>query len=209
MLPVPRPRNSLIPKTFCVKLFRNSEIKSETPLMSFSEQDRHRPFLRQFTSNEAAIRAYVRRLVPSRADADDIMQEVSVVLWEKLATFRVDGDFRAWAFGVARFEVLAWLRDKGRDRLVLSEKAVELLGSEMPGDTFHFERQREALDQCIEEVAPAQRDLLMQAYQPGSRIGTLARAHGRTEPGMYQWLYRVRKLLLDCIRKSLAKESLS
>jgi RNA polymerase sigma-70 factor (ECF subfamily) len=177
--------------------------------MSFSEQDLHRPFLRQFTSNEAAIRAYVRRLVPSRADADDIMQEVSVVLWEKFATFREDGDFRAWAFGVARFEVLAWLRDKGRDRLVLSEKAVDLLASEMPGDESRFEKQREALDHCIEEVAPAQRDLLMQAYQPGARIGTLARAHGRTEPGMYQWLYRLRKLLLDCIRKSLAKESLS
>jgi len=177
--------------------------------MPDSEQDLHRPFLRQFTSNEAAIRAYVRRLVPSRADADDIMQEVSVVLWEKFATFREDGDFRAWAFGVARFEVLAWLRDKGRDRLVLSEKAVELLASEMPGDQTHFEKQREALDQCIGEVAPAQRDLLMQAYQPGSRIGTLAREHGRTEPGMYQWLYRLRKMLLDCIRKSLARESLS
>jgi len=38
--------------------------------MPESEQNLHRPFLRQFTSNEAAIRAYVRRLVPSRADAD-------------------------------------------------------------------------------------------------------------------------------------------
>jgi RNA polymerase sigma-70 factor, ECF subfamily len=177
--------------------------------MPDSEQELHRPFLRQFTSNEAAIRAYVRRLVPSRADADDIMQEVSVVLWEKFATFRVDGDFRAWAFGVARFEVLAWLRDKGRDRLVLSEKAVERLVCEVAADASQFDRQREALEHCIGEVAPAQRELLMQAYQPGARIGTLAREHGRTEPGMYQWLYRLRKLLLDCIRKSLAKESLS
>ena len=83
--------------------------------------DRHREFLRCFTANEAAIRAYVRRLVPLRSDADDVMQEVAVVLWEKFDEFREGGDFRAWALGVARFEVLAWLRDKARDRLVLAQ----------------------------------------------------------------------------------------
>jgi len=173
-------------------------------------QDQHRPFLRQFTANEAAIRAYVRRLVPSRADADDIMQEVSVVLWEKFDTFREDGNFRAWAFGVARFEVLAWLRDRGRDRLVLSEQAVERIAAEGE-DSFApaFEAQRAALERCIEEVSPAQRGLLMRAYEPGSKVRALASESGRSEAGFYQWLYRMRRALLDCIRKSLARETLS
>jgi hypothetical protein len=48
--------------------------------MSPREIDRHREFLRCFTAQEAAIRAYVRRLVPLRADADDVMQEVAVVV---------------------------------------------------------------------------------------------------------------------------------
>jgi RNA polymerase sigma factor (sigma-70 family) len=90
--------------------------------MSPTETQRHNRFLRSFTANEQAIRAYVRRMVPTRGDADDVMQETSVVLWEKFDTFREDGDFRTWAFGVARYEVLAWLRDKGRDRLVLNEE---------------------------------------------------------------------------------------
>lgn len=177
--------------------------------MSPDEASRHRAFLRQFTANEAAIRAFVRRLVPARADADDIMQEVSVVLWEKFESFRADGDFRAWAFGVARFEVLGWLRDKGRDRLVLSEKAVEKFGEEAVSTEPRLARQREALERCIVEVAPAQRDLLLRAYEPGARIAHLARESGRSEPGFYQWLYRMRKLLLECIRRRLAKEEWS
>ena len=60
------------------------------------ETDRHRDFLRLFASHEPAIRAYVRRLVPLRADADDVMQDVAVVLWEKFEEFREGGDFRAW-----------------------------------------------------------------------------------------------------------------
>ena len=102
--------------------------------------DRHREFLRCFTANEAAIRAYVRRLVPLRSDADDVMQEVAVVLWEKFDEFRVGGDFRAWALGVARFEVLAWLRDKARDRLVLAQDVAELLADETRRDEPRLSR---------------------------------------------------------------------
>ena len=57
--------------------------------------DPHGDFLRLFTAHELAIRAHVRRLVPTRADADDVVQEVAVVLWQKFATFRHDADFRA------------------------------------------------------------------------------------------------------------------
>ncbi|MBN8626442.1 MAG: DUF1501 domain-containing protein, partial [Planctomycetes bacterium] len=53
------------------------------------------------------------------------MQDISLVLKQKFDTFQGHGDFRRWAFGVARFEVLAWRRDKARDRLVLT-KADEL-----------------------------------------------------------------------------------
>jgi RNA polymerase sigma-70 factor (ECF subfamily) len=175
--------------------------------MSPTETQRQIRFLRSFTANEAAIRAYVRRMVPTRTDADDVMQETSVVLWEKFDTFREDGDFRTWAFGVARFEVLAWLRDKGRDRLVLNEEVVSRLADEARDDEPRLERQREALEGCLEKVAPDQRQLLMQAYGEQSRIQDVARHSGRTVPGFYQWLHRMRKLLHDCIRRDLAKEA--
>jgi RNA polymerase sigma-70 factor (ECF subfamily) len=175
--------------------------------MSPSENQRHNRFLRSFTANEQTIRAYVRRMVPTRGDADDVMQETSVVLWEKFDTFREDGDFRTWAFGVARYEVLAWLRDKGRDRLVLKEEVIALLADEAGDDEPRLERQREALEGCLEKVAPDQRQLLMEAYSEESRIQDVAKHSGRTVPGFYQWLHRMRKLLHDCIRRDMAKEA--
>ena len=120
--------------------------------MAPKEISHHREFLRCFTANEPAMRAYVRRLVPLRADADDVMQEVAVVLWEKFEQFREGGDFRAWAFGVARFEVLAWLRDKGRDRLVLCQDVAELLAEETLREEPRLARQREALESCLEKL---------------------------------------------------------
>jgi RNA polymerase sigma-70 factor (ECF subfamily) len=134
------------------------------------------------------------------------MQEVSVVLWEKFGTFRPDGDFRAWAFGVARFEVLAWLRDKGRDRLVLAEEVVLKIAEESAADEPRLERQREALEACMEKVPREQRGLILQAYHPDSRIQEVAQESGRSVTGFYQWLHRMRRLLLDCVRETLARK---
>ena len=55
-------------------------------------------------------------------------------------------------------------------------------------------RRREALEGCLEKVAPDQRSLLMQAYGEESRIREVARSSGRTVPEIYQWLHRMRKL---------------
>lgn len=174
-----------------------------------TESERHHFFLRAFTTHEPAIRAFVRRLVPMRNDADDVMQEVSVVLWKKFESFREGVDFRAWAFGVARFEVLAWLRDKGRDRLVLDEDVVIRIADESTADEPRMERQREALERCMEKVDATQRGLLMQVYQPGAQMQHIAQESGRTLPGFYQWLHRIRRMLLECVRRDLSREASS
>ena len=175
--------------------------------MTPAENEHHDKFLRNFTANELAIRAYVRRLVPTRADADDVMQEVSVVLWKKFDDFREDGDFRAWAFGVARYAALAWRRDKARDRLVLDEDVVAKLADQPVDHESHLAHQREVLEKCMQRVEPGQRDLLMAAYQPNSRIQDVASSSGRSVPGFYQWLHRVRRMLLDCIRHTLSQQT--
>jgi RNA polymerase sigma-70 factor (ECF subfamily) len=177
--------------------------------MSPAEKELHQRFLRLFTANELAIRAYVRRMVLSPADADDVMQEAAIVLWEKFAEFREGADFKAWAFGVARFKVLSWLRDKGRDRLVLSEDVVELIADETARDEPRLASQRAALEACAERLIPEQRDLLMAAYEPEARINEVAARSGRTVPGFYQWLHRMRQLLLDCVRRELKQEAAS
>lgn len=76
--------------------------------MSPTETQRHIRFMRSFTASEQAILAYVGRMVPTRGDADDVMQETSVVLLEKfdtrgsarrrsaIGTFRISRSVAAW-----------------------------------------------------------------------------------------------------------------
>ena len=177
--------------------------------MSEEHVDKHERFLMLFTANEPAIRAFVRRLLPSRQDAADVMQGISLVLWRKFNAADDSEDFRKWSFGVARLEVLSWLRDKGRDRLVLGVDVIEVLAEESSRDEDRLMAQRAALDVCLEKLTDQQRSLVLAAYAPDTHIQQVAEQSGRTVNAFYQWLHRTRLQLINCTRRSLQAEGLS
>lgn len=169
----------------------------------------HELFLRLFTANEPAIRAYVRRLVPTRHDAADVMQGVSLVLWKKFRELDQPDAFREWSFGVARYEALAWLRDKARDRLVLAEDVLHAVAHESAQDEERLSAQRDALEGCLEKLPKEQRTLILAAYAPDVGIQDAAKQSGRTDAAFYQWLHRIRLRLLECTRRTLQAEGLA
>jgi len=54
--------------------------------------------------------------MPGRPDVEDLMQETSMVIWQKRAQFEAGTDFKAWMFSVARFRVMAYWRDEKRSK---------------------------------------------------------------------------------------------
>lgn len=175
--------------------------------MSSSPDQRHRQFLRLFTTTEPALRRFVRSLVPTVADADDVLQEVAVTLWEKFAEFEGDDavNFQRWAFGIAKFKVLSWRRDRGRDRHVFSDEMTDLLATESRDSCDRMAAQQEALGRCLEKLESKQRSLVETAYQPGKRIDHLAALWGRTAMSLYKQLHRIRLVLVDCTRTEMKK----
>lgn len=174
-----------------------------------ADDPRHDLFLRLFATNEPAVRAFVRSLVPTLADANDVMQEVALVLWRKFSEYDSNEDFRRWAFGVAKFKVLAWQRDRSRDRHVFGEDVTEVLASEAAERADQLADKREALRVCLEKLPAEQRELVNSAYANGSRIDDLASAMGRTAMTLYKKLHRIRLALVECTKRYLAREELS
>lgn len=174
--------------------------------MEPQRDDVHELFLTLFTADEPAIRAFVRRLVPTRQDAADVMQGVALVLWRKFRELEEPQQFRKWAFGISRYEALAWLRDKARDRLVLADDVLQTVAQESVQIEERLAAQREALEACLEKLPDAQRSLVLAAYTPHVRIQEVAEQSGRTVAAFYQWLHRTRLRLLDCTRRTLQAE---
>ena len=172
------------------------------------EDSRHENFLRLFTASEGSLRAFVRSLVPTIADANEVMQEVALVLWQKFGEYGVGEDFRRWAFGVAKYKVLAWQRDRQRDRHLFVEEFLEVLSQDATCRSDLLSAQREALQHCLKKLTPGERNLLQDTYDSGPSIESRAGAEGRTAAAVYQQLHRIRVALIKCTRAVLAAEGM-
>jgi RNA polymerase sigma-70 factor (ECF subfamily) len=145
-------------------------------------------------------------LVPSQADAADVMQEVAIVLWRKFAEYDEGRDFRAWAFGVAKMKVLAWQRDRGRERHVFMRDLTEILAQEASVESDRLAAQREALLACLAKLSAEHRRFLDAAYAGDRHVHELATDFGGSVDALYKRLHRLRLALMDCTRARLTEE---
>ncbi len=166
-----------------------------------NQDDRYETFVKLYTRHEPSLRAFVRSLVSSWGDADEILQNTALVLWRKFADFDVATNFMAWACTVARFEVLAWRRDQARDRHVFDEDLLDLLATEAEAQQEALASERSALEFCLGRLPDHSRSVVLAAYEPGAKLHETAARLGKSATAFYKTLARIRALLLDCIRE--------
>lgn len=156
-----------------------------------------------FVRHEGAIRALVRALQPSLADADDVMQETFLTVSRKAATFEPGTNFLAWACGIARLKVLENLRQRQR-ATVLSEAAIIALTEDAPAPEVTARREA-ALARCMEKIAPKARDLLWWRYSSRQSSDEMASALGMTSTAVRLAMFKARAFLRDCISAELKR----
>ena len=172
------------------------------------ESEKHDQFIRLYVENETALRGFVRSLVPTLEDVGDVMQETAAVLWRKFDDLDSPANFRRWAFGVARFEALAHRRERARDRHVFGDELMALLEAETMAAGEHSDQELLALESCLTKLPRAQRALPEAAYSPGVRIDEMPWESGRTAMSIYKALHRIRIVLVDCVRQTMATEGM-
>jgi RNA polymerase sigma-70 factor, ECF subfamily len=163
-------------------------------------------FVQAFARCEPALRSFIRPLVLTWDDVDEVIQQTCLVLLKKFEARDPGSDFLSWACTVARFEVLKFRRTRARDRHVFSEELVSLLAVEGEAELEQRERERLALEACVEQLQPRQRGLVRRCYG-GNTIKQVAESLGCSPTSLYKALDRIRLLLLECITRSLAQEA--
>lgn len=178
------------------------------PLDSESDpDDSYETFVRLFARHEPGLRAFVRPLVPTWEDMEEVIQQSCLVMLKKFKEFHTGTSFLAWACTIARFEVLKQHRSRARDRHVFSDELLALLADEGALEAERRERERRALATCIERLEPRQRELIERCYSGGATIQAVAESLGRSATGLYKALDRIRLALLDCIESRLSQEA--
>jgi RNA polymerase sigma-70 factor (ECF subfamily) len=176
---------------------------SQPPFLEEGSDD-YELFLSLFTKCQTRIQAFIRTLVHDSAQADDVFQSTSLVLWRSFATFRRDAEFLPWALGTARHQVLVHWRTQRRDRHVFSEALLADLADSTAAAVETAEARMAALEACIATLSDRQRELIRLFYGENQAAGAIASRWGRTVHAVYKALKVMRKALLDCVTKKLS-----
>jgi len=163
-------------------------------------------FLDLLSSHERPLAACVHALVPNWQDAEEVLQETRVTLWQQFADFRPGSDFLAWARTVARYVARTHSRQSGRNRRLLSDDVAESLIQEMERPPAIDDRRHAALADCTKQLEKDARQMLRRFYGDGEKIKRIAVELGRSLQGTYMALSRIRRALLACIEQRLRQE---
>ncbi len=164
-------------------------------------------FVSLFSRYQRRLFLYILTQVPNPVDAEEILQETSVVIWRKATQFQPGTNFFAWVSQVANFEVMKFRSRRKREKLQFSDEFLEQVASEAVTRADELEIRRSALMTCIEKLRPQDRELVQQRYAPGETGKNLADSMHRPANSVYQSLGRIRRALMECIQRQLAVES--
>ena len=164
-----------------------------------SEDERYEIFVAKFAHYEPDLRRFIRSLLPTATDADDVLQQTAIVIWRKFDQYDPETNFMKWACVIARFEALAYRRKMARDRLVFREDVLELMADEGAGEVENRRAEHDALETCLAAMPEKQRKFVTLAYTPGIKIKELAEEAGSSSASFYMRLKRLRHQLMECV----------
>jgi RNA polymerase sigma-70 factor, ECF subfamily len=160
-------------------------------------------FLRLFVVHQKAIYTYILALVHNPNEAEDIMQDVIALMWERFGEFESGTNFGAWGVTIARYKVLEYHHKKKNEYTFFSDRLFDYLSEISSQKINAIENQTKALQQCLLKLRESDRELIQHRYEKGLSIKQIAVNMQRSAGGMYKVMARIHHVLIRCVRLTL------
>src|SRR5262245_58166672 len=115
-------------------------------------------FMRHWTSAQPIVAGYISSLTPNTTNAEDLLQNVAVVLFRKFDQFDERQNFTGWALGVARNEVMRAKRTHARSFICENSDLIDAVTDAYTRMAPELDRRADALRQCMERVEGRSRE---------------------------------------------------
>ena len=146
----------------------------------------------------------VRRIVINHDDADDVVQNTFIKVWEKLDGFREDSQFYTWIFRIATNEALAFLQKKRADKNISMEEMQEQLSEEMvAGSYFDGNKAERILQQAILSLPEKQRLVFNMKYYEAMKYEDMEEILGTSVGGLKASYHHAVKKIELFVRQAL------
>ena len=135
------------------------------PVMNDNKQKcdsviQEKTFITLFAANSSRINSFIFCMVPNESDAEDILQETTITMWEKYDTYQQGTDFVAWAVTIAKYKILEFRRKNKAKNLLLDDAVLTLLEEDSRNLFDDTEQRTRALRQCVQKLPKKDRDFI-------------------------------------------------
>ncbi|MEM1293866.1 MAG: sigma-70 family RNA polymerase sigma factor [Verrucomicrobiota bacterium] len=165
----------------------------------------HPEFDQLLASHQGRLYGFIRSLTGPGLEVDDLLQNTNRVLVEKAETFELGTNFRAWAFQVARYQVMQFREKQSREgqALPFSDELSETLAVRAEEKENAYARRQQSLKHCLQQLPERQREVIERRYFQNESVQTIADALDLKPNAISQLLFRGRDNLLHCIEGQL------
>jgi RNA polymerase sigma-70 factor (ECF subfamily) len=171
------------------------------------QEARYREYVWLLAQHERQLAGYVHALVPRWHDAEDVLQDTKLRLWEQFDTFQPGSNFAAWSCTVAGFMVQTYRKHCQRERVCFSDDLMQRLARYVPMvSATEPDEDLSALIECVKALSKASRNLLRLVCLGQRKIKDVAAELGQTPAATRVALFRIRQALAKCVKKRLKKE---
>lgn len=163
-----------------------------------------------FLQHRQALLGFVFALTRDAVTAEEIFQEVALVILREASAGREVEPFMPWAREIARRRVGEHYRKAGRRApLPLSEGMAEIIDrafEENEEPAAHVRLRLKFLGECLRKLGARARDAIERRYRVNMGIEEIAAAMALRVDSVNVMLSRARKALADCVRARLSME---
>src|SRR5436190_18594915 len=159
-------------------------------------------FLSLFLRSEREVFRYVAVLVPNAADAEDIVQQTALALWEKFDAYDANQLFTPWACRFALNKTKQWIERRQRWQALLENGLADELARRREELRPEIETRLKHLEGCLSKLPAEQRSIVEGYYYRRDSMEKLAEESGRTVAAAYKTLQRIRQALQTCVENA-------
>lgn len=150
-----------------------------------------------FERHSARVFRFLLRIVDNAATAEDLASETFIEVWRQAGRFEARSKASTWLLGIARHKALSSLRQRRFDQL--DDSAFALVPDLSDDPEANVQRQSRAalLRDCLNQLPPAQRELLDLIYYHEQSIADVAQIVGVPENTVKTRAFYARKRLAE------------
>lgn len=159
-------------------------------------------FLKHFVKNSKKLFGFILVMVPNHVDAEDILQETALILWNKFEEYEPGTNFYAWAKEIAKHKAYEYYKKK-KSFIQIDLDFLEKIQAVNEPVLGTLEERMAALRGCLNRLDQKDLRLIHVRFQKNITLKEMAKEAHLSVHTVYKRMACIYALLQACIRRTL------